>query len=60
MIKKSKIVDQGPKNLPIKEVVAMLKDKYHVAQTDIDFLDTEFKRRLLKDLQDIPMLNEEN
>ncbi len=58
MEESAKVAKGKYKKLPLKEVVAILKDKYHVPQPDIDYLDAEFKRRLLKDLQNSPMLND--
>ncbi|MGD0728872.1 MAG: hypothetical protein ABR981_02245 [Candidatus Micrarchaeaceae archaeon] len=41
-----------------EEVETILKTKYNVPQVDINYLDEEFKLKLLKDLLSTPMLNE--
>lgn len=41
-----------------QEVETILKVKYNVPQADIDYLDHEFRLKLLEDLQNTPMLNE--
>lgn len=48
------------KKISTEEVCSILRNKYKVRQADIDYLDDEFKLKLLIDLQNIPMLNEEN
>ena len=46
------------KDISPEEVEAILRVKYKVPQTDINYLDEEFRLRLLEDLQSTPMLNE--
>jgi hypothetical protein len=41
-----------------EEVETILKVKYNVPQADINYLDREFRLKLLEDLQSTPMLNE--
>lgn len=41
-----------------EEVETILRIKYNVPQVDINYLDNEFRLKLLKDLQSTPMLNE--
>jgi hypothetical protein len=40
------------------EVETILRVKYKVPQADINYLDHEFRLKLLEDLQNTPMLNE--
>jgi uncharacterized protein YlxP (DUF503 family) len=47
------------RKMSIEEVQTILKVKYNVPQADIDYLDHEFRLKLLEDLKNTPMLNEE-
>ncbi len=48
------------KKISPEEVCRILRDKYHVRQADIDFLDEEYRLELRIDMQNTPMLNDDN
>lgn len=57
--RKISMTNMKSKKISPEEVCSILRMKYNVPQADIDYLDDEFRLRLLEDLQNTPMLNEE-
>ncbi len=53
-----KMVDIKSGRISPEEVEIILRVRYNVPQADINYLDHEFRLKLLKDLQTTPMLNE--
>lgn len=54
-----KISGIKPEKMSPEEVETILRVRYKVPQADINYLDYEFRLKLLKDLQSTPMLNEQ-